>query len=132
MSETKSRHHPDERHEDERAFWAKRKEYDRNMDPMKRAEIQAFLAEAKAEAQRIDPETAEVTFWWSDIDDPYCVYGRPVACVGREYFARNPDSDIWVWFGDLPKKTLKKLEHRRKPSFSATSAPRTPERPRAD
>lgn len=22
--------------------------------------------------------------------------------VGREYFARRPGSEIWVWFGDLP------------------------------
>jgi hypothetical protein len=29
--------------------------------------------------------------------------------VGREYFARRPGSDIWVWFGDLPSATAKAL-----------------------
>jgi hypothetical protein len=105
----------------EAEFWAKRNEHDQNIDCKRREEIETFLAEAKAEALSIDPETADVTFWWSDFDDPYCVYGRPEEfwyCIGREYFARNTDSDIWVWFGDLPKESREKLKHRRKPSFN--------------
>ena len=29
--------------------------------------------------------------------------------IGREYFARTPDSNIWVWFGDLPDETVGRL-----------------------
>jgi hypothetical protein len=107
----------------EEEFWPRRNEHDRKVEAERGEQIEAYLAEAKAEALRIDPETAEVTFWWSDYDDPYGVYGRPIelcACVGREYFARNPDSDIWVWFDYLPEETLEKLKHRRKPSFTIT------------
>jgi hypothetical protein len=32
--------------------------------------------------------------------------------IGREHFASAPGSDIWVRFGDLPKETRAKLEHR--------------------
>jgi SepF-like predicted cell division protein (DUF552 family) len=103
--------------EAEEEFWAKRNAYDQSMDSKRREEIEAFLAEAKAEALRIDPETADVTFWWADWDDPYRIYNRPEefwCCINREYFARNPGSDIWVWWSDLPEETQEKLT-----SFSA-------------
>ena len=37
--------------------------------------------------------------------------------VGREYFAHAPGSHVWVWFGDLPKQTVKRLEQRGKSAF---------------
>jgi hypothetical protein len=30
-------------------------------------------------------------------------------CVGRQYFARFPESDVWVSFHDLPKATVDAL-----------------------
>src|SRR5713226_5007729 len=41
--------------------------------------------------------------------------------VGRQYFARSPGSDIWVWFGDLPDATHTALweKHKSKLAFSA-------------
>jgi hypothetical protein len=104
-------------------FWAKRREHDRNIPPARRAAIDAYEAEAKAEAARIDPDTAEVTWWYADYGDPYRLYGYPpdlIACVGREHFVRNSGSEIWVWEGDLPQKTLKKVRERFKPSITVT------------
>jgi len=102
---------------------ARRQAYLQNIDPQKREAIEAFHEKVRAEALRIDPERAEVAFWWADDDDPYQVSGMPVElslCIGREHFARNPGSDIWIWFDDLPKETAEKLKHRRKPSFTIT------------
>jgi hypothetical protein len=103
---------------------ARMAEYDRNMAPERKQRIATFLAEVKAEAPMIDAETAEVTWEWRDIYDPYCIYSRPSDLhfqTGREYFARNPGSDVWVHFGDLPNETALKLAHKCKPSFTLSS-----------
>jgi hypothetical protein len=34
--------------------------------------------------------------------------------IGRVYFARSPDSDIWVCFYDLPDATRKALREKHK------------------
>ena len=64
---------------------------------------------------RIDPATAKVTWWFAQVVDPYGIYPYyPEAdCVGREYFARSPESDVWVNFGDLPEATVAALWKRR-------------------
>jgi hypothetical protein len=66
-----------------------------------------WLAIRKAEALLIDPATAEVTWDWVRIMDPYGVRDLPseMQCVGRVYFARRPGSTIWVSFYDLPDET---------------------------
>jgi hypothetical protein len=84
-------------------------------------EIRKYLDERKSEALRIDPKTADVLWDYNDIMDPYCVYNRPVESIGRDYFARNPGSRIWVWFGDLPDVTRDELwrKHRHALAFPA-------------
>jgi hypothetical protein len=79
-------------------------------------EISNYLADRKREAVRIDPQTAEVTWWYAETLDPYGVDNLPLELqqVGREYFARQPGSEIWVWFGDLPDDTCEKLWERHK------------------
>jgi hypothetical protein len=72
-------------------------------------EIRDYLAERKREAKKIDPQTADVMWDYSNISDPYGVYNYPLESVGRDYFARDPGSTIWVWFGDLPVGTRDKL-----------------------
>ena len=70
--------------------------------------VEQWLAVRKAAAADIDPATAEVTWVYAQTLDPYGVDPElPGECqqVGREYFARVPDSDIWVHFGDLPEDT---------------------------
>lgn len=66
----------------------------------------AWLAIRKEAAKAIDPATAEVTWIYGDITDPYGV--RPDGgdqCIGRIYFMRAPGS-IWVEEGDLPKRVF--------------------------
>lgn len=60
--------------------------------------------------ETIDPATAETTFWFADMNDPYCVLHPSLheGQVGREHFARNPGGE-WVHFRDLPKATRKAL-----------------------
>jgi hypothetical protein len=80
----------------------------------------ADLKEYKIELERrrqiglkIDLATAETTFWWADIYDPYHVLGEKhhEGQSGREYFARNPGGE-WVHFEDLPEATHKALWER--------------------
>lgn len=57
-------------------------------------------------------------------EDPYGVVPdlpEQRQLVGREYFARSPGSDIWVWFSDLPKATKRALwkKHKSKLAFPA-------------
>jgi hypothetical protein len=77
-------------------------------------ELKLWLAAKKEAGKLIDPETAEVTFDWGLTTDPYGVMDDPseVDCVGRNYFFRNPGSDIWVWDGDLPAAVLARLWER--------------------
>ena len=71
-------------------------EYDRRME------------ERRAAGLLIDPSTAEIDWNYAQTLDPYSD-GLPLLPqeeqVGREYFARAPDSDIWVCVGDLPDAT---------------------------
>ena len=67
---------------------------------------QAAMAypERKEEALKIDPETAQVFFHWGSVVDPYGIYPHSDEdyCIGRNYFARSPTSEVWVLFDDLP------------------------------
>ena len=70
--------------------------------------IEEFLAIRKEAGLKIDPETAEVDWSWAYVVDPYGIYSDlsdEERCIGRAYFARSPDSDVWVEFGDLPEAT---------------------------
>src|SRR5438876_2150864 len=75
-------------------------------------EVRKWLAIRKRAARKIDPETAEVMWCYQCTLDPYGIdpdLPEEYRCVGREYFARAPGSDIWVWFGDLPGESREKL-----------------------
>lgn len=71
-----------------------------------------WLKTCTEEAMRIAPEIAEVDWCYGQILDPY---GTEIdlrdeeKCIGRNYFARNPGSDVWVWFGDLAEETRRRL-----------------------
>jgi hypothetical protein len=69
--------------------------------------VEAWLEIRKVEGLRLDPTTAKVAWIYAHTLDPYGVRDLPEEYqqVGREQFARAPDSDIWVWFGDLPEET---------------------------
>ena len=69
-------------------------------------------ADRKFEQERIDagklidPSTAKLHWGWGDILDVYGVLD-PIeeTNIGRVYFLRAPDSDIWVNIYDLPEDT---------------------------
>ena|ERR1700722_15743459 len=75
--------------------------------------VKEWLAVREREALKIDPKTAEATWSYAATQDPYGVYPEmPIECIGREYFARRPGGDIWVWFGDLPDGIREKVWER--------------------
>jgi hypothetical protein len=73
-----------------------------------------WLALRKDAALRIDPETGEVYWRHGQICDPYGVeeLSKEDWCIGRNYFARSPGSDVWVSFDDLPNAVLDRLWER--------------------
>ena len=74
--------------------------------------VEQWLAIRKEAARQIDPETAEVDWWYVQTMDPYGVDpDLPEECqqIGRGYFACSPGSDVWVSFYDLPEATAEAL-----------------------
>jgi hypothetical protein len=73
-----------------------------------------WLMIRKEAAAKIDPEMANVTFVWGYVLDPYGIYDLTdeAKCVGRNYFARSLESDVWVFFGDLPDAVCNRLWER--------------------
>jgi hypothetical protein len=84
-------------------------------------EYEAFLAKRKEAGRKIDPATAEVTWWHAEGSDPYGVLPEIPSeywCIGRERFARSSEADGWVNFGDLPEETRNALWERWKRHLS--------------
>ena len=86
--------------------------------------VEQWLEVRREEGRMIDPDTAKVDWRYAQTLDPYGVYpDLPEECwqVGREYFARSPESDIGVWFGDLPGEVREGLQqmHGSKLAFPA-------------
>jgi hypothetical protein len=80
-----------------------------NRDCISNAEYDRRMEERRAAGLLIDPTTAEVLCVYAETLDPYGD-GLPLlppeeGSSNREYFARAPGSDIWVFFGDLPEAT---------------------------
>jgi hypothetical protein len=65
-----------------------------------------WLAIRKEAAVKIDPETAEVLWQYGSVRDPYGLHDLTDEedNIGVNYFARSPESEVWVEFGDLPEK----------------------------
>jgi hypothetical protein len=73
------------------------------------------MEERRAAGKLIDPATARVWCHGVLMLDPYgdgLNIEPEDRCVGRVCFARAPDSDIWVWFGDLPDATRDAIRKR--------------------
>jgi hypothetical protein len=78
-------------------------------------DAEKWLQAKKQAALDIDSETAKVFWDYRYMHDPYGIVAAPAqeydeqyGWVMREYFARSK-SGIWVWFGDLPKRTANTL-----------------------
>ena len=75
------------------------------MQSNKKLSVEQWLQVRKEAALDIDPQTAEITWHWRNVLDPYGVYPdlpEEYRQIGREFFARSPHSEIWVSFDDLP------------------------------
>ena len=71
-----------------------------------------FEQERRTAGRLIDPGTAEMTWHWGQVLDPYGVCDdvpEELDCIGRVYFVRAPDSQIWVSTYDLPDETREKV-----------------------
>jgi hypothetical protein len=82
-----------------------------------------WLAIRKQVGLEINPDTAEVMWAYAETFDPDGIDPELSEDyqIGREYFARAPGSEVWVWFGDLPDTTREALwqKHRSKLAFPA-------------
>jgi len=82
----------------------------------------SFLQTREEAGLRIDLQTAEVMWTYARVGDPYGLFPPTWdSCVGREYWARTPGSDIWVCFDDLPQAIMEALlaRHSSKLDFPA-------------
>src|SRR5438270_7047268 len=83
-----------------------------------------LLAIRKEARLKIDPKSAEVCWRYAQVIDPYGIFPNvpeEADCIGRSYFARAPDSEVWVEFGDLPEATQNALwrKHKARLAFPA-------------
>jgi hypothetical protein len=67
-------------------------------------DLEKWLALRKEAGLLIDPMTAKVNWKYGIVGDPYNIGDIPKEeqCIGRQYFARAPGSEVWVAFDDLP------------------------------
>jgi hypothetical protein len=75
-------------------------------------ELENIRRMRKQAGLEIEPGTAEVEWHYAQTMDPYGIdqdLPEELQQVGREYFARSPGGDTWVWFGDLPEETADEL-----------------------
>jgi len=74
--------------------------------------VEYLRALRRAVGRLIDPETVEVISRGVHSLDPYGDYpDLPLECqqVGCESFVRDPGTDVWIYSGDLPMVTYKRL-----------------------
>ena len=76
---------------------------------------QAWLEIRTKAAKTIDPEATKIEWSFGQVLDPYGVdpdLPEECDCIGRQYFACAPGSAIWLWIGDCPEPTRKRLWQR--------------------
>ena len=83
-------------------------------------ESKEWLATRKEIGRQIDPDAAEVIWQFEPVLDPYQVckdLPDQLQLVGREYFARSLETEVWVSFDDLPKSSRNRLWRRSGPAI---------------
>src|SRR5262245_56268330 len=88
------------------------------------AEFHEFM---KAEGKKIDARSADVTWRYGSICDPYNTGYEGEDNIGRVYFARTLGSDVWVEFRDLPDETRRILWERLESGEPPVTVPFNPE-----
>jgi hypothetical protein len=74
--------------------------------------LEEWKAWRRAAGLHIDPETAEISWDYQQLGDPYRVHPELAAdldSAGPTYFARSPGTSVWIEFGDLPETTRDEL-----------------------
>ena len=69
---------------------------------------------------------------WGEVDDPYGILSEDRdggGCIGRNYFARAPGSDVSVSFDDLPESVMDELWRRLERKDPAGPSPFDPDLP---
>lgn len=84
-------------------------------------EVQAFYAERKAAAAKIDPAKCDWGYFHADLVDPYGI--NPYGCIGKALFVWSPDSDGWIDWTDLPEEAQEVLKSRIKAEQETSKAP---------
>ena len=89
------------------AVYVNLQEWAKPREGMTIADVEAVIAERKAEGLRIDPATCERVCRLVEEDDPYSLLNLrdEEEALSPDLFMRNPDGE-WVWFGDVPEATL--------------------------
>ena len=88
-------------------------------DKLSEDELRQWLASRKQAGRVIDIESCELGWWFAERLDPYGLYRalgefpEEYSCIGRDYFVRSPESNGWVWEGDLPADKAKAISARR-------------------
>jgi hypothetical protein len=72
----------------------------------------ALMAMRRAAGKLIEPATAIIHMEWHVTAGDE--YGDGIRCDSgysfkKQWFARDPDLDVWVWFDDLPAATRKAI-----------------------
>lgn len=83
--------------------------------------VEEWRAWRRAAGRQINPQNAEVDWRYALTLDPYGVrQDLPDECrqVGREYFARSPEVDLWISYGDLPEGIRKALWEKHKENLA--------------
>ena len=98
--------------------------------PTVKVTVKYLQALRQAVGLHIDPETAEVDWSYVQTLDPYGDdpdLPEEYQQIGRGYFARSPESDVWISFYDLPKATRDALRKKhRGSSFLIPARPKEP------
>jgi hypothetical protein len=105
---------------EEQEIMAERDEYIRAVkaEPERGQYIKKYLADVKAEAQRIDVDAeVEVFCCYAAYEDPYGIYGLPpelsICSIGKETFVRRLPDGFGVLLEDLPADMQLKLRNKR-------------------
>jgi hypothetical protein len=75
-------------------------------DQLTLAEFEQWIATREEAGRAIDIETCELARWPAYDEDPYGIRRargeEPYDQVGTNRWVRSPESDGWIWEGDLP------------------------------
>src|SRR4051812_12192426 len=94
-------------------------------------DIEMWVAIREEAAKSINPATAKVIWQYGQIVNPYGLEPNPddADCIGRNYFARAPGSDVWVSFHDLPESVVDELWKRLERNDPGGPSPSGPDLP---